>query len=101
MKTRNGFVSNSSSSSFVVVGIEMEVSDELSEALCEDNSEFSLLNWYSDNRTGVCCKIASWDDDDYSDMEVDLEDVKEIEEKLQKRFKTSIKAKVYVGRRYS
>ena len=101
MKIRNGFVSNSSSSSFVVVGIEFEVPKIIQEKLYEDNSEFVLLNNYIESKDGVCVKIISWDDNEWpSDSILDINQINNIEKQIQKEFNTTNKAKVYAGKRY-
>jgi len=74
MKLRLGFVSNSSTSSFVIVGTYFDHNDELIELI-----EKSNLNIY-ENIVGVSVSISS--DDDYEANELNLDDLKKTIDKV-------------------
>lgn len=102
MKIRNGFVSNSSSSSFVVVGMECKLSEELKEEIAEDNQEYQLLEWYTDNKKeGICKQLANLDDDNYEIKEFSTRKIDEIETEIQEKFNIKNKAMLYIGRQYN
>jgi hypothetical protein len=102
MKTRSGFVSNSSSSSFVAIGIKT-TSDDLRKIFPTfDDEDFDIweLEGTEDYPDVICPgeddeyiigkEIASWDDDEWEYQEVDIDEIrsdpkiKSSEEKLGK-----------------
>lgn len=64
MKMRNGFVSNSSSSSFIMYGVEIEVEPEIREAI-EEDSDFNMLTQYSEGTLYIGKKLMYGVEDHY------------------------------------
>ena len=109
MKIRNGFVSNSSSSSFVCIGIDISDESELrSKFIDEDNYELSeegkkLLpnhteyNYYegSGQVIGWVLGSGSSDDGSFECESVDLDELKKYADELEKV--TGIKPKLMGG----
>jgi len=95
MKIRQGFISNSSSSSFVVLGARLEnkpesVSDEDWDKMCEDLNSISVLYTESPSKyiVGKVLADISSDGGGYlEDMEVSLDDLQKDAKKVKKEVK--------------
>ena len=81
MMVRNGFVSNSSSSSFIAVAIEGDISKELKEQLYEDNM-FSSLSDFMEDKDGIVGYSQTWDDSECPQITLTKEKINEIEKKV-------------------
>ncbi|MCK9428939.1 MAG: hypothetical protein M0R17_02875 [Candidatus Omnitrophica bacterium] len=101
MKIRSGFVSNSSSSSFIIVGIECDETEELVEKINNDclNSDYVVLSNYTNNEKFGIGKYTYVSEYDYGC--IDISTILENEKELQKEFNLTDKAKVYAGEHYS
>lgn len=109
MKIRNGFVSNSSSSSFIVFGFKAK--DVLSKEDLEDREKlykrnpFGIKNieFVSDDREGglVGYVLADVSDCDlqFEDYEVSLDELSAKLEEFTKKYNVAIKPKIYMGTR--
>lgn len=101
MKIRNGFVSNSSSSSFLIVGVSAYGIDNLSETIKEmakaDGCEEMGWGGYSEGKTLVFLGGEGYDDEEYApdyagiEVEQDLKNNKTIGE-LKQEFLDKVKA---------
>ena len=88
MKIRTGFVSNSSSSSFVCIGLKIpkdELSDELRELA--DKKRYTIFNddedgYRNDTHAIIGNIIAEGNDYDFDEDEYSLSDIKKIEQDI-------------------
>jgi len=95
MKIRNGFVSNSSSSSFVLVGVKLSDITEKQRQLLEDNNFDELDDDENPEAIGVQLGYAS----DYETEEISFSDLNHARDNI-KKLLNDVDVKVFFGERY-
>lgn len=99
MKIRNGFVSNSSSSSFLIVGIEKSKLTEEQIKLAEDN-ELEQCGYDEGDRDYTIIG-REWHIDEYVTKEFALSQINDVAKKIQSVLGEKAVAQLFVGSRYS
>jgi hypothetical protein len=93
MKIRSGFVSNSSSSSFVILGV-------LSGEILDENMDHIYLDDNGDCVTGIM--IARGDEEDFGANIISFKDLKEKAQMIQEKLGVSAEdIKIYSGVQYN
>jgi len=121
MKSRSGFVSNSSSSSFIIIGAKMKLDNISPERMMEfmDKADVSYdinypedIFWdalYNDELDGigyleegyVGMTVARWDDcDGITEISFEEEDFMKTKASIKKIFGRDVEVKVYAGMTY-
>ena len=96
MKIRNGFVSNSSSSSFILVGVKLSDITEDQRELLENNSCFSDV----DNCEDPMAIGEEWTASDYEINSISLSDLNKSATDLKNLLGGNINVSVFFGERY-
>ena len=82
MKIRNGFVSNSSTSSFILIGYKVKDADY------EKYQELDLDFTDDEEEKGYCLvgkEIAAWDEEDYSSFSISWEKIEQIKKEVKEK----------------
>lgn len=104
MKIRNGFVSNSSSSSFMIIGAKVNFTQKEQDKYYEEDeipSRFKGLDCLDVDGDGfyvgkLIFDISSNDGEEIKTGDISIEDIEEISKKMPKEYK---KIKIYYGTR--
>jgi hypothetical protein len=96
MKIRSGFVSNSSSSSFLMIGVSYAGEDQ--EEILDKYEELDSLCGEDDDGCSVLgFKLMDIDEYSWNSMKFDMDELNQYQKKLKKIFGKDVEVKIFAG----